>query len=163
MRWFPNDETQAHKVSIRIYVLCAVYADDFFVVFKNLVWCKFSFIRNNFWNFSFIVFLEINLSWPISNFTSSDLLDLGSNFDFLEAVCILRLSQKNWRVAPIWHNNLDANNIVASFLPFESKSLDRFVFWHSFQICNIWVSEIDCNVCISKEWEFSKSFETFLT
>ena len=165
MRRFPDDETQAEKVSIIVKVLCTVHADNFFVVLKNLVCCKSSENTwNNLWNFSAILVLEIKLAYPASNSCSSNLFDFGSDFDVLEVICIHTFAQENWWIAPIRHNHLNATDISAnSFLPFESNSLDWFVLWHSLQICDTWVSEIDWMFCFSKEREFSKSLETVFT
>ena len=163
IRWFPDYETKVVEPTTIIYILRAVYADNFFVVCKNLVWCEISFTCNNAWNFSSFLVLEIDLTDPLTNFSSSDVLHLGSDFDVLEVVRILLISKKNWRTAPVWHNYLNGTDMGAFILPFESISLDRFVSGHSSQICDTWVPEIDCFVCMSKEREFSKSFETVFT
>ena len=143
--------------------LIAIYTDDFFVVFKNLVWCETTFALNNFRNFSSILVLKNELSWPWTNLSSSDLLDLGSDFNFLQIVCILVFAQENWRMAPIRHYYLNATEIVASFLPVESHSLNWFVFGHSLQISNTRVSEINWLVSFAEKWEFSECFKTFFT
>ena len=164
MRWFPDDETQTVKLSIPVFALCAVHADYFFVVFQNLIWGKWSILRNNARNFFSIFVLEIDvLHFSSCISCSSDLLDLGSDFYFLQIGSILVLSQKNWRVAPIRHNYLNGTNIDVFVLPFESNSLDRFVFGHSLQISNTWMPEINWVIFSSEKWKLSECFKTFFS
>ena len=93
MRWFPDDETQAVKASRSLNVLCTVHANNFFIVLKNLVWCKSTSTWRNFRNLIAILVLEINISYLVINFISSNPFDLASDFDFLEVICIHTFAQ----------------------------------------------------------------------
>ena len=90
LRWFPNDKTKTIEVSKIMSVLCAINTDYFFVIFDDLIWGEFAFIANYFCNFFSIFVLKIDIAHTIiSILSTSNLLDLGSNFDFYEVVSFL--------------------------------------------------------------------------
>ncbi len=162
MRRFPDDETQAAKTSIPFLIFSTVNANYFFSFFKNLVWCKRLILRKNTWNFSSVLVLKNNVCHIVTNFSSSDLLDLRTNFYFLKIVLNHTIAQKNRRIASIWQNDLNTTDVGATIIfPSESNSVYRFVLWHSLHIRNTRVPEIDWFVCNSKKWKISKSFEPF--
>ena len=82
----------------------------------------------------------------------------GGDCYFFEVFSTITIANENWRVASIWHNDLNGADIIPHLLPFKTNNLDRFVFWHSLEILNTWVPETNFLFCAAEKWELSDCF-----
>ena len=143
----PDDEAKA--VEIRILtgiVFVTVNPDNLLVVCQHLIWCKILFLGLNSRNLIPILVLEVNVCHPLSDVCPSDLFDLGVQHNCLETICTLVLCHEDRGSRSVRINNLNSTNkrcMIRTWFPIELNGFDRFVLWHSTEICISRVPEVD--------------------